>query len=218
MIDQEFRRYLTELYRQDDRARAEHRAWKAEREAQAAAQEREIEEEAVEYRTADNDAPEPAPAAEPEPFYEQASTAPNFFDDIERNEEFADTLAYVFAKLQDQWRDEIADETRRLSYLIERMAYPGERGERLAYELQSRLLDVEARVRQFGGEHVERRLADLAAENSELKAMLGDLMRRTAKGTAVDREIIDLPGNFVRHTSIDANGKITLIRRRDAAA
>jgi hypothetical protein len=179
MLDPEFRRYLDELYRTDDKLRTEHRAWKAEREAQAAA----------EYRTVDNDATEPAPVVEAEPSYEEVSTAPNFFDDVERNEEFADTLATVLAMLQDKWRDEIADETRKLAYMIERMAYPGEAAERLAHELQSRMLDVESRVRQ--------------------------LIQKTA---TAEPEIIDLPGNFLRHTSIDRDGTVTVIRRRDDGA
>jgi hypothetical protein len=203
MLDPEFRRYLDELYRTDDRLRAEHRAWQTECQAQAVAQASESEPEAVGYQTVDDNSPAPAPASNAEPFYEEVGTAPNFFDDVERNEEFADTLAYVLAKLQDQWRDEIAEETCKLAYLIERLVVPGERAEREVYELRARMLNLEVKLREVGG--------DL----TETKAMLGDVLRRYA----AEPQVIELPGNFVRHTSIDRDGKVTLIRRRrdDAA-
>jgi hypothetical protein len=181
---------LRALYAEDDRLRAEHeihrRQWQQRQEALAAAQEREIEEDAVEYRTFDNDAPEPAPQAEPEPFYEQSSTAPNFFDDVARNEEFADTLAIVLAMLRDQWRDEIADETRKLAHLIERLVVPGERAESDVYELRARMLNVEVKLREFGGDLVE------------IKGMLGTVLQKYAARTLPDNSILDLP-NWRRH-------------------
>jgi hypothetical protein len=179
---------LAALYAEDNRRRAQHeidrRQWQQAQEALAEAQERAEEPETLMYRTADNDAPEPFPAAEPEPFYEQSSTAPNFFDDIERNEEFADTLAYVLAKLRDQWRDEIADETRKLAYLIERLVVPGERAESEVYEAKRRLLNLEVRVREIGG------------DQTEIKAMLGRALmlfeQRSARAVP-DSSVIDLP-------------------------
>jgi hypothetical protein len=140
---------------------------------------------------------------EPEPFYEQSSTAPNFFDDVVRNEEFADTMAVVLAMLQDKWRDEIADETRKLAYMIERLVIPGERAESEVYELRARMLNLEVKLREFGGDLVET------------KGMLGDVLRRYA---ADDATVIDLPADFLRHTSVDRNGKMTIVRRRDDAA
>jgi hypothetical protein len=50
------------------------------------------------------------PAPQPEPSYEATSTAPNFFDDIERNEEFADTMAYLINELRKEWQRDHAVE------------------------------------------------------------------------------------------------------------
>jgi hypothetical protein len=181
MSDDEFRAELRALYRDSDRFARETDDWLARRKAEREAQASESEPEAVEYPTIDNDAPEPAPQAEPEPFYEQSSTAPNFFDDVERNEEFADTLAYVLAKLQDQWRDEIAAETRKFAYMIERLVVPGERAEAEVYELRARTLHLEVKLREFGGDLVE------------IKGLLGDVLRRYSARALPDNSVIDLP-------------------------
>src|SRR5262245_20102163 len=72
------------------------------------------------YRQHDNSAPAPAPQPEPAPSYEEASTAPNFFDDIERNEAFADCLGYVIAELRREWKRDIQRMERRIKRTIER--------------------------------------------------------------------------------------------------
>jgi hypothetical protein len=132
------------------------------------------------YRTFDNDAPEPAPQAEGKAIREESS-APNFFDDVERNEEFADTMAIVLAMLRDKWRDEIADETRKLAHLIERLVVPGERVESEVYELRARMLNLEVKLREFGGDLVE------------IKGLLGDVLRKYSARALPDNSVIDLP-------------------------
>ena len=55
------------------------------------------------FRTTEN-ASLPALPPEPEPFDEATSTAPDFFDDAERNEEFADTMACLINELRKEWQ------------------------------------------------------------------------------------------------------------------
>jgi len=95
---------LAELFREDDRLRVEHREWMAQREAQAQALvQRNSRDAGLVLKTTDN-ALLPAPQPEPEPFDEGTSTAPNFFDDAERNEEFADTMACLINELRKEWQ------------------------------------------------------------------------------------------------------------------
>jgi hypothetical protein len=56
----------------------------------------------------------PAPQPEPAPFGEEASTAPNFFDGVERNEAFADCMGYVIAEIRREWKHDIARLERQL--------------------------------------------------------------------------------------------------------
>jgi hypothetical protein len=193
MIDDEFRRELRELYRADDRARAEHDDYMRQRKARASPPVSQAESEVIMYRTVDNNAALAAPAAKDEASEEQ----------FDFSDEQFDALAVVIAELHKEFDERVAGATRKLTYLIERMAYPGEAAERDVHELRSRLTHLEVKLREFGGDQVE------------IKGMLGDVLRRYAVGS----QVIELPGNFVRHTSIDADGKVTLIRRRhdDAA-
>jgi hypothetical protein len=109
---------LAELYREDDRQRAEHREFMARREAQASPYVQWSDDGAgLLYRTTDN-ALLPAAQPEPGPFDEEASTAANFFDDVERNEAFADTMAYLIAELRREWKRDI----KRLERQIKRAA------------------------------------------------------------------------------------------------
>jgi hypothetical protein len=106
---------LAELFREDDRHRIEHRAFMAQPEAQARAlMQRNGDAGGLIYKTRD-DALQPAPQPQPEPFDEATSTAPNFFDDVERNEEFAETMAYVIAELRREWRRDHAVEIAKLA-------------------------------------------------------------------------------------------------------
>jgi hypothetical protein len=106
----ELRRELAELFREDDRLRAEHDDWQAQREAQAQALVRKSEPEDVLYRVCDNIAPAPATYREPEPF----------------NEEQADALAHLINLLREEWRTERATENaernEKLSALREQVA------------------------------------------------------------------------------------------------
>jgi hypothetical protein len=90
----EFRRELAELFREDDRLRAEHDDWQARRDAQAKA----LVQKEVLYRVCDNNALAPATYQEPEPF----------------NEEQVDTLAHLINLLRAEWRRDIARLARRL--------------------------------------------------------------------------------------------------------
>jgi hypothetical protein len=162
---------LRALYAEDNRRRTQHeidrRQWQQAQEALEKAQERAEEPEALMYRTADNDAPEPAPAAEPEPFYEQSSTAPNFFDDIERNEEFADTLATVIAELHREFDARIERAQQRILNTVVRLVMPSEYAERELYLLRDRITRAEERIEK------------------QLKAAVAD-----------DDNVLDLPANF----------------------
>jgi hypothetical protein len=66
------------------------------------------------YKDYDNTALAAAAEPEPEAFDAEASTAPNFFDDVERNEEFADTIAIVIAELRREWKRDIERLERRI--------------------------------------------------------------------------------------------------------
>jgi hypothetical protein len=101
---------LDALFAEDDRRRAEHREWLAERQAQAQALvQRNSGDAGLVLKTTDN-ALLPAPQPEPAPFDEATSTAPNFFDDVERNEEFADTMAVLLNELRKEWQRDHAVE------------------------------------------------------------------------------------------------------------
>jgi hypothetical protein len=66
-MSDEDRRSLAELYAEDDRLRAEHEQWMADREAAAHAPVRKSDESAVLYREHHDNAPAPAPEPEAEP-------------------------------------------------------------------------------------------------------------------------------------------------------
>jgi hypothetical protein len=66
-MDNEFRRHLRALYAEDDRARIEHAAWMAERQAQGQALMQKSDEDSLIYRTHDDSAPAPAAVVETVP-------------------------------------------------------------------------------------------------------------------------------------------------------
>jgi cell division septum initiation protein DivIVA len=66
-MSDEDRRSLAELYAEDDRLRAEHEQWMADREAAAHAPVRKSDESAVLYREHHDNAPAPAPQPDAEP-------------------------------------------------------------------------------------------------------------------------------------------------------
>jgi hypothetical protein len=185
---------LAALYAEDNRRRAEHeisrRQWQ-QQEAAAAAQARENEEGAVEYRTADNNALETVPAAvsvasdeEGPPFNDEQIDVLEFAVKELRAERDHE-IDLVITELRAEFRQEIEN----LANRFVQMVYAGESAERLAFELQSRMLDLERNVRQL----------------------------KSANTIAAEPEIIDLPENFLRHTRIDRDGKVLIVRRDDAA-
>jgi hypothetical protein len=108
-----------------------------------------------------------------------------------------DALATVIAELRREFEAGIERTHQRLLNTMVRLALPGERAEETFYALRDRVSRLEG----------------------QLERQLADIVERHLKAVATEPQIIDLPGNFFRHTSIDRNGKITMIRRRrdDAA-
>src|SRR5262249_2661201 len=66
--DESDRRHLADLIREDDRLRAKHAEWNAQRERAAASLVRESEADGLLYRECENSEPAPAPAPDGEPF------------------------------------------------------------------------------------------------------------------------------------------------------
>jgi|SRR5215471_18738653 len=138
MLDPESRRYLRNLFDEQDRLLHEHRQWTARREAEAEREARESEPEGILYREQQNN--EPAPAAE--------SSGLGLFGDA-RDHVLAQALGYQISRLRRERRDELEDEVHKIMNAIARMVYPGEAAERAVHELESRLTQLEAQVRQI---------------------------------------------------------------------
>jgi hypothetical protein len=83
----------------------------------------------------------------------------------------------VIAELRAEFRQEIEN----LANRFVRMVYPGERAEREVYEMGGRMLHMEAKLREFGGDLIEA------------KGLLGDVLRKHAARALPDNSVIDLP-------------------------
>jgi hypothetical protein len=150
MIDDEFRRELRELFRQDDRLRAEHREWMGQRRALASPPVSETGDEDVILHGDTYDAPVTASAGHDEAFC---------FTD----EQF-DAVAFVLAELHREFEARIERTERRLLDAMLRLAMPGERAEQTAYGLSDRVAQMEGRIeRQLSG-IVERHLKAAATD------------------------------------------------------
>jgi hypothetical protein len=181
------REELRALYAEDDKRRAEHGEYMAERNARASPPVSQTESEVIMYRTIDDNAALAVSTAETEASEEQLDFTDAQFD----------ALATVIAELRREFEAGIERTHQRLLNTMVRLALPGERAEETFYALRDRVSRLEG----------------------QLERQLADIVERHLKAVATEPQIIDLPGNFFRHTSIDRNGKITMIRRRrdDAA-
>jgi hypothetical protein len=181
------REELRALYAEDDKRRAEHGEYMAERNARASPPVSQTESEVIMYRTIDDNAALAVSTAETEASEEQLDFTDAQFD----------ALATVIAELRREFEAGIERTHQRLLNTMVRLALPGERAEETFYALLDRVSRLEG----------------------QLERQLADIVERHLKAVATEPQIIDLPGNFFRHTSIDRNGKITMIRRRrdDAA-
>jgi hypothetical protein len=151
MRDSEFHRELRELYRQDDRARAEHREYMAQRKALASPPMSETDDPGVITPDDDNDALLAAPAPEPEPLYD--------FTDAQ-----FDALAFVLNELHKEFEARIERTERRLLDAMVRLAMPGERAEETAYALKDRIARMEGRLERQLSDIVERRFKEAATD------------------------------------------------------
>jgi len=164
--DNEFRRYLTELYREDDRLRAEreHEERLARQKAQASPLVRQTEPVAT-SPYGDGDVLYAAPAPEPEAFDEERSS---YFTEAQD-----DVLVHVIAELRREFGEAIERTEQRLLDMMVRMAMPGERAEETAYALKDRVARMEGRIERQTSDLVDRRIAELQGENTEIRGMLG---------------------------------------------
>jgi hypothetical protein len=161
------RRQLAELFREDDRLRAEHAQWMASREAAASPPMRENNPEGIVYRTNENGA--------------QASAA-----DSDTDQEYPSygDLMQIISQFVVTWTN------RKLAGLHRDVARLKKQFKTMGQEIETdRMNGIEIFCNG-----IERRFAALEAENIKIKALLGVTLRRL--GHTSDADIIDLPANF----------------------
>jgi hypothetical protein len=176
------RRQLAELFREDDRLRAEHEQWMARREAKAASPVRESDPAALVYRTNENGAPAGASVTDTAPSDDDLV---QLFDDPELNRRFTHTMGYVIAELRHEWRSEVASCRRNLAVCRRDLV-------KLREQIDS---DTQNGVEVYC-HSIERRLALLEGENIELKSLLGATLRRlghTGDAKLGNADVVDLP-------------------------
>src|SRR5262245_56253792 len=147
MIDDEFHRYLRSLYAEDDRARAEHAEWMAEREAQKHALAQKSGDSLL-YRTHEENASRPAPAVDA-----GVSDEGWCFTELQM-----DSLAVVFAELRREWQQDIERAQQRIFDAMVRMGLPGELAEREVHDLRNRVIRAE--------QQIERRLKEALGDDN----------------------------------------------------
>src|SRR5262245_36487957 len=140
------RRDLAELFREDDRLRAE-------REAERAALARKTADEGSEYREDGGNAPLPVLYENAAPSYNE-NGEPLCFDDAQ-----FDCLAEVLAELRAEWTRDIERIHRQLLNAVVRMVMPGERAEETVYALNDRVARMEQRIERELSDMVERQLS-----------------------------------------------------------
>jgi hypothetical protein len=141
MTDEE-RRLLAEIFREDDRWRAEHEDWLARREAEREALARKSGEDGLVYRTTENNAQVAAPVA-----VSDVSNADGLFGD-ERDDMLARALGVIIAEM-------------RAEREAERSAEQGERNAELA-KLQTEIDELRGKINALltlMGNAVSKRLA-----------------------------------------------------------
>jgi len=170
MHNGEFHRSLAALYAEQDRMLEEHRERMADREAQASPPVSGNGDAGLIFKDYAGNAQASAATAEP---------APSFFDEG-FSERQSDALALVIAELQRQWQEDIDNLQSRLANMIARFAFPGERAEETNYALKNQLARMEGRIRQRELETAkfERQVADLAGESIEIKALIGNVLKK----------------------------------------
>jgi hypothetical protein len=175
---------LAELFREDDRRRAEHAA-----NGKARLPVRETDEAGLLY---DGGAPAAAPASQGALcFDEEGQPFISCFTD-----EQADAIAYALAgsaqELRRDWQDDIERVQQRLLQTVARLVMPAERAEETMYALKDRVARmegfIERRLAETNADNAAAagtaatqhavEVAELRAENRELKGLLSDVLRR----------------------------------------
>ena len=162
MYDDEFRRHLAELYREDDRLRAEweHEERLARQEARASPLVRQTAPVTTSPHDDGDDALQAAPAPQPETSDEE----PCF------TEEQFDTLAFVLNELRKQWQGDIERAQQRILQAVVRAVLPGELAEREVHDLRARVIRAE--------QHIERQLKAAIGDDKVVDLPAGFIRRR----------------------------------------
>ena len=128
---------LAALYAEDDRLRAEHEQWMAQRETRASPAVRETVLEGVMTHGSNGNALLAAPAAEAVAFDEE----PWAFDELQM-----DVIAQVLKELREEFDERIAHAEKRILQATVRLALPGELAEREVHELRARVIRAEEKI------------------------------------------------------------------------
>lgn len=136
MWNEDDRRMLAELCRQDDRLRAEHHEWMARRKSPASLPMRETDDAGVIYRDSGGRVLQPAP----EPEHEASYVEPEF-NAVQREQ-----LAQVVAELQREFDEAIERAQQRILQTVVRLVRPGEIAEQRLYALDDRISFMEAQI------------------------------------------------------------------------
>jgi hypothetical protein len=179
-MDEHDRHHLADLFREDDRLRAENADWLARREALA---QKSNGHGALAHQTEENAAVE---APEPEGF----------------NTLQVDALASIWNELSDElraeWQRDIERLQQRLLQTVARLAVPGERAEETLYALKDRVARVEsyaerqiAAVGDQGRDAVNRKrdeIAKLRGDVAELKRVVKERHERSVEIAEVKKQ------------------------------
>jgi hypothetical protein len=136
MIDDEFRHELRALFAEDNRRRAEHSEFLAERKALASPPARKTDAAGVMYRDFEGDALAAASAVEAE-----ASEEEPYF-----TEQQCDCLADVLNEIREEFDDRIERTQQRILQTVTRLILPGELAEREVHDLRARVIRAEEKI------------------------------------------------------------------------
>lgn len=160
----EFRRYLAELYREDDKVRAEHREYMAQRRAAEAPPVSERDNPGVVYREYDRDAQTAVAQAREQEYAGGLCFTSEQFDCV------ADALDAVIDELRREFEEGIERAQQRILQATVRLALPGELAEREVHDLRARVIRAE--------EHIERQLK-AATSDDKVVDLPTNFWRRT---------------------------------------
>jgi hypothetical protein len=150
-------------------------------------------------KTHENPAPAPAPAVDADAIDADGPPTIRLFDNGgELDTRFRDLMVELIIELRHERRDEIAQEVHKLTNMIVRLA------------------------RQHGSDRREMRHA-LRAHADERRVRDDEIAALRKRLNLFDTEphggadVVELPEGFLRQTTIDKHGNLSVIRRRDVA-